>query len=265
MLAVVVTVLAASLLGSLHCAGMCGGLLAVAVSDGGRRAGWATHAAYHLGRLWSYATLGILAGVGGWGLDKHGQSMGLPRPAAIVAASVTAVFGLLMLGKALGWKKPTGATAKGPAGWMSRAAVAAHRKAFGLPVTARAGVVGLLTPLIPCGWLYAFVATAGGTGNGLLGGLVMAVFWAGTLPAMVSVGAGLSYALGSLSKVFPALTASLVVLSSVLTASGRVTAWCHASMPAAARTVPWCNQQPPLEPPVDASAPTTTNHRGGQP
>ena len=46
-------VLGASLLGSLHCAGMCGGLVAFAAgagAEGPRRARFARHVAYHGGR-----------------------------------------------------------------------------------------------------------------------------------------------------------------------------------------------------------------------
>jgi sulfite exporter TauE/SafE len=56
----------------------------------------------------------------------------------------------------------------------------------------RAGLLGGLTPLLPCGWLYAFVLTSAGTGSAAYGALVMATFWAGTVPALLGMDAVLA-------------------------------------------------------------------------
>jgi sulfite exporter TauE/SafE len=66
------TVLLASLLGSLHCAGMCGPLVAVALGDtrvrsyGGRAV---LHGAYHGARLLTYSAAGLVCGLLGAGLN----------------------------------------------------------------------------------------------------------------------------------------------------------------------------------------------------
>lgn len=60
------SILIASLLGSPHCAGMCGGFAAWSGSGGLR---WSGVAAYNLGRLITYITLGIIAGLLGKSLD----------------------------------------------------------------------------------------------------------------------------------------------------------------------------------------------------
>ena len=54
----------------------------------------------------------------------------------------------------------------------------------------RGAATGLLTTLLPCGWLYMFVATAGGTGHVSAAVAVMLFFWLGTLPMMAAVGFG---------------------------------------------------------------------------
>jgi len=63
MTSLILAIFAASVLGSLHCAGMCGAFVAIAVQD---RGNWRRHAslqaAYHGGRLASYLSLGIAAG-----------------------------------------------------------------------------------------------------------------------------------------------------------------------------------------------------------
>ena len=68
-MATLVTVLVVSLLGSLHCAGMCGPLVAVAVADrtvtsNGMRA--LLNVAYHGGRLVTYTLVGVICGIIGW-------------------------------------------------------------------------------------------------------------------------------------------------------------------------------------------------------
>ena len=61
MIALAGSVLLASLLGSPHCAGMCGGFVCFYSGQDGRGQTRA-HAAYNLGRLVSYLVLGLLAG-----------------------------------------------------------------------------------------------------------------------------------------------------------------------------------------------------------
>jgi len=72
--------------------------------------------------------------------------------------------------------------------------------------TVRGAATGLLTTLLPCGWLYVFVATAGGTGHVLDAMLIMFVFWLGTLPMMVALGATIRGVAGAFGRRLPALT-----------------------------------------------------------
>jgi sulfite exporter TauE/SafE len=75
----------------------------------------------------------------------------------------------------------------------------------------RALVIGMLTGLLPCGWLWAFVITAGGTGSPVSGALVMFAFWLGTVPAMVGVLGLLGPALGRLRARMPLVTAGVLI------------------------------------------------------
>jgi sulfite exporter TauE/SafE len=92
------------------------------------------------------------------------------------------------------------------------------------PPTVRAAATGLLTTLLPCGWLYAFVATAGGTGSALGGVIVMAAFWAGTVPMLLGVGFGVQRVFGPLRTRLPVVSAVLVVAFGLLAISGRMRA-----------------------------------------
>ncbi|MBL0922801.1 MAG: sulfite exporter TauE/SafE family protein [Phycisphaerales bacterium] len=188
MIALIGAVFAASLLGSLHCAGMCGAFVAFAVGAPAekRPPEWALHAAYNGGRLVTYTALGGAAGLLGGALDLAGEMVGLQRLAAALAGAMMVGFGVATLLRLRGVRVGRLRLPRA----MTRALEKGHRAASSRPPVVRAALIGLLTTLLPCGWLYAFVITAAGAGDAALGALTMAVFWAGTLPALVAVGGG---------------------------------------------------------------------------
>lgn len=215
------TVLAASLLGSLHCAAMCGGLVAATT---GMRGGAPAHAAYNLGRLAAYAVLGALAG----GLGRAFALAGVGQGAALLSGALLVAWGAHALLAALGRVRPLHAPAA-----LSRAFGSALLRTRSFPAWTRAGAVGLLSALLPCGWLWAFTATAAGTGSALAGATVMAVFWLGTLPVLVSLGAAASRFAGPLRRRLPVLTAAVVL------ALGFLVAW-RGAAPLVTSTAPAC-------------------------
>jgi hypothetical protein len=103
----------------------------------------------------------------------------------------------------------------------------ALRRGFSLvsdkPPLVRAGVVGLLSGFLPCGWLWAFVVTAAGTGSALKGAAVLAAFWAGTVPALVAVGLGLQLVSAPLRQRVPVITAILLMALGLYAILGRPT------------------------------------------
>ena len=86
-----------------------------------------------------------------------------------------------------------------------------------LPLVPRALLVGSLTALIPCGWLWVYVATAAGTGRPLPGALVMLVFWAGTLPLLAGLGLAAGRALAPLRRRLPLVSAGAMIAVGLLT------------------------------------------------
>jgi len=198
-------VFGASLLGSLHCAGMCGPLAAVYAGSG---TGWTGHGAYSLGRLLAYTVLGAAAGAVGAAVDLAGRWAGVGQAASVAAGLLIVLWGVHALLQALGVKIPSmpvpGALRLGLQAGMARL----HAKS---PL-ARAGLLGLLSALLPCGWLWAYVITAAGTGSALGGAALMAVFWAGTLPVMLAVGAAVQAAAGPLRRFVPAVCAVVLVV-----------------------------------------------------
>lgn len=218
MFAMVGAIFIASLLGSFHCAGMCGAFLAVASGGNrGARRQATLQGAYHLGRLTTYTLLGAAAGAAGRFLDLASALAGLRPMAAVLAGGVMVIFGLMAFAKARGARLRQLPL---PAGWL-RIVQAGHRAAMSLPPVYRAGAIGMLTTLLPCGWLYAFAMTAAATGSPVRGALVMGVFWLGTLPMMISLGAGLGALLGPIGAKLPVITSMAVVAVGLYTLSSR--------------------------------------------
>jgi sulfite exporter TauE/SafE len=218
MLSLVVPVLAASLLGSPHCAAMCGPFACLYAGQSPGAGAWRAHAAYNAGRLAAYLLLGAVAGLAGAGLNEIGALAGLPRAAAIVAGALMILWGGLTIAAAYGARVPGAAPPAGFRRLIGRAVARFQDR----PPTARALALGLLTTLLPCGWLYAFVAVAAGTAAIGSGMLVMAAFWVGTLPVMAGIGLLARRALGPLRRRLPVATALVLVVLGLLTMSGRL-------------------------------------------
>jgi len=182
-------VLLASLGGSLHCAAMCGPYSAAVAGTGpAGRAGPSTVAAYHAGRLVTYLALGAAGGALGGALDLAGNAAGIAGTSAVVAGLVLIVWGVAAL---VPRQRLVRLERRAPSrlGSVLGRALAWFRRFPPLP---RALLLGLSTTLVPCGWLYAFVATAAGTGSMSSATGVMLAFWAGTLPALLGAGLGLA-------------------------------------------------------------------------
>lgn len=220
MIALLLTVFVASLVGSLHCIGMCGPFVAFysgADGSGGARR-LLSHAAYSGGRLLTYAMFGVAAGTVGAALDVAGSLAGFQRIAAILAGITMILWGVLALLQLRGVKVFRHGSGNGRISQLLR-------RGFSLvsdkPPVVRAGMIGLLSGFLPCGWLWAFVVTAAGTGSAAKGGAVMAAFWAGTVPALLAVGLGAQLVSAPLRRRVPAITAVLLVCLGLYAILGR--------------------------------------------
>lgn len=192
-------VLVGSLVGSLHCIAMCGPLVAVAA---GRHS---LHFAvlHACGRLLTYVMLGAAAGVVGRAVNVAGQLGTIQHIAAILAAVTIVVMGVSTIAVAKGWWR----TRTRPSTTFGNGLVALRRR----PPAARAYLAGVLTGLIPCGWLWAFVVSAAGTGSALQGAAIMAVFWLGTVPAMTGLLVLAAPVVTSLRSRLPIVTAVALI------------------------------------------------------
>jgi sulfite exporter TauE/SafE len=164
-------VLVASLAGSMHCVGMCGGLM---LSATGVKT---THqVAYHLARGVMYTSAGAIVGALGQRLwvDTALEPIQLFFSVLLGVFLIILSIHILVKGEAprfAAWR-----WVERPFRWASQ----------GQPTWLRAGVIGALTVFLPCGWLFGFLMMALASGQAWLGGLMMAVFWAGTVPLLAT-------------------------------------------------------------------------------
>jgi sulfite exporter TauE/SafE len=221
------TVFMASLAGSLHCAGMCGGFVAFySGSEPGRRGRrYLAHLTYNGGRLASYLLLGALAGLLGAAVDLAGSMAGVQRIAAIAAGALMVVWGVYSLVQALDFPIP----AVPLPGFVLRFSTRVNRLVRERPPVARALLLGLFSTLLPCGWLYAFAVLAAGTGGPWSGMLVMTAFWAGTVPVMLGLGLSLQWLTAPLRRRLPVVTAVVLIVVGLLWLVGRATMPTHES------------------------------------
>ena len=98
----------------------------------------------------------------------------------------------------------------------------------------------MLTGLLPCGWLWAFVVSAAGTASPVAGALVMAVFWLGTVPAMTGVLALGGAVLDAMRRRMPVISAGILIVLGLATLAGR---WADAG--ATGATAPHCHRSAP--------------------
>src|SRR5262245_17324964 len=166
-------ILLSSLVGSVHCIAMCGPLVSLHASARSIRLATVPS----LGRLATYAPLGAAAGFVGHAIDLAGDLGTVQRGASVVAGVAIVAWGVWALASARGLAVPGGGT-------LFRSGLVQIRSRR---PAARAWLVGVLTGLLPCGWLWAFVVAAGGTGSAWAGAAVMGAFWLGTVPAMLGV------------------------------------------------------------------------------
>jgi sulfite exporter TauE/SafE len=214
MTALIATVMLTSLLGSLHCAGMCGAFVAFAVGidPADRASRRRAHMAYNGGRLITYTALGTIAGAFGSAIDLGGTLAGVQRLALLGSAVLIGLFGVATL---VATRRGRGLRMPAPK-FMRCALDGACARAARLSATRRALVVGLLTTLLPCGWLWIFVVAAAGTSSPVWGAVTMAAFWAGTLPALVAVGAGARVLMGVAGRWLPtAMPLAMIVVAIV--------------------------------------------------
>ncbi|HET7883680.1 MAG TPA: sulfite exporter TauE/SafE family protein [Acetobacteraceae bacterium] len=164
---------------TMHCVPMCGGFVLGQAADRAARLPAAQlcewHRVrngvllpYHLGRLTIYAGLGAL---GGAVISR--------LPWFAVASACLLLIGAFLFLAHVAHILP--GLQRAPAAWTRTVARMARHSGGGY-------LLGIVLGFLPCGLLYAALATAAAAGTPLLGALGMLVFGLGTVPALVIVG-----------------------------------------------------------------------------
>lgn len=169
------TGLVLGLLGSLHCAGMCGPLALAMPGSGRLTCGFVIgRLAYNLGRITTYCLLGVLFGL----LGRTLVLAGIQRWVSIALGTILLVG--LFSSRRLALRGPVSALVNGLKARMGY--LLANRSFSSLLL------LGSLNGLLPCGLVY--VACAGAVASGGLDSGIgyMAGFGLGTVPMMLGIG-----------------------------------------------------------------------------
>jgi uncharacterized protein len=164
------------LAGSLHCIGMCGPLaLSLPVSHANNLSRVTGGTIYNLGRVTSYAVLGLIFGtVGKFLIASHWQSR------LSLALGIIILLYLFIPKKYLHFSKQT---VFSKPFLLLRSQLG---KLFQSKKTSSLLFIGILNGLLPCGLVYLALTSSVITGSSLNGGLFMMFFGLGTFPVMLA-------------------------------------------------------------------------------
>jgi len=184
----------AGMLGSVHCIGMCGGIVsALSMTASARRAFPVTVTtavprtfgmplAYNAGRIASYAVAGAIAGGVADGVKTLSGLASLQIVGYWLANLMLILLGLYLMGA---WRGLARLEQAGGILW--RRAQPLMRELLPMDTPAKALALGALWGWVPCGMVYSMLLTAMLSGSALSGAAVMSAFGLGTLPMLLAL------------------------------------------------------------------------------
>jgi len=175
--------LLAGLLGGVHCVGMCGGIVAAfSFRADGSTPPFRLHLAYNLGRVFSYAIFGALAGTLGASL-KLAEFLPVQTLLYVLAQVVMILLGLYLAGWSqwvLIFERAGGAL------WQRVKPL--FQKLLPVKSMPQAVLAGMAWGWLPCGLVYSILVSALAAGSATSGAALMLVFGIGTLPNLLGMG-----------------------------------------------------------------------------
>ena len=175
--------LLAGLLGGVHCAGMCGGIVAAfSFRADGSAPPFRLHLGYNAGRVLSYTVFGALAGALGGALalaDVLPVQTGL----YVVAQIVMILLGLYLAGLSQGVL-----VFERAGGVIWRRVKPLFQKLIPVSTVPRALAAGMAWGWLPCGLVYSILVSALAAGSAASGAALMLAFGLGTLPNLLGMG-----------------------------------------------------------------------------
>lgn len=195
------------LVGSVHCAGMCGpiALALPGAGDENQTRFMVGRILYNVGRTITYALMGFLLGAFGLGMSLVGMQQ-----------VVSIITGLILLVVALIPGITSGRLFHvAPITWPSFLKNP-FRRLMKNPGLVNLFAIGILNGLLPCGFVYmGLIASAGmGTPTGSAGFMIL--FGAGTIPMMLAMSMVTGFTTHSfkdkMAKAFPYITAIVAII-----------------------------------------------------
>jgi len=171
------------LLGGVHCAGMCGGIVGALSfgSDVDRR--WPILLSYNAGRIASYTVAGAIMGALGFFFSGL-----LPvQMAQQLLLTVAAVFLILMGLYLAGWSRLLSRVERA-GGVLWRRIEPLGRRFLPVRSVGQGLVLGALWGWLPCGLVYSALVWTVSSGGAPQGALLMLAFGLGTLPNLLLMG-----------------------------------------------------------------------------
>ena len=176
------------LLGSAHCFGMCAGisgLFAVSANIQALKTQVPKAIAYNVGRVLTYAVLGVIVALLGKGAVDSIPALG--PPVRLASGILIILVGLQV---AFNWRILAPLETAGAKIW--RRIAPAARGLVPVETLPQALGLGLIWGWLPCGLVYSVLLLAATTTDATAGALVMVSFGIGTMPAMVATGVSAS-------------------------------------------------------------------------
>jgi hypothetical protein len=169
-----------------HCLSMCSGFVLSQVATVGEGAWSRLLLPYHVGRITTYALLGLLAG-SSFGLLAHYPWFGLMS--RLMLGMVAVLFIFMFLEKLssifkIGFRLPF------RLGALPGCSFSLLRRLSQSPGVLHRIGLGLALGLLPCGLVFAALVAVAAKGNAVLGLAGMAAFGVGTIPALAALSLG---------------------------------------------------------------------------
>jgi sulfite exporter TauE/SafE len=178
---VLLAALISGLLGTVHCAAMCGGI-ATSLSGGQRDGVWMA-ALPNLGRVFGYALAGAIVGGLGGGLLGIARMPELGIAMRALVGSVLVIAGLRLLDRRQRLPNFSGGSDARLWRWLAPL----RARAWPADTAGKRLAIGMIWGWMPCGLSTTLLAAAWLQASAVHGALTMAAFGIGTLPLMVSL------------------------------------------------------------------------------
>lgn len=202
--------LIAGLSGSIHCAGMCGGLVTATCQSKG------DIFKYQIGRLIGYSLLGLIGGALGFVFNLKSISPYFTLFTGLFLGLMFIFWGL---------KSFSGKNVEVP---LPRFFGKLYSKSYQSLVKknqhalSKSFFTGLISILLPCGLLYGVIIGAIATQSFYTGAIAMFFFWLGTLPTMVLLPKVFHNIFNPFKNKHPRSYALILIFIGLLTVSSKV-------------------------------------------